>query len=77
MHRPRGRLIQIDVDAAALAHEQRTQVVKAMGMVGVFMGDQHAIEPVHLGVEQLHAQIGRAVDKSARDLAWPLRTLNQ
>ena len=55
----RGRLVEIDVDAAALVHEKRAQIVDAVGMVGVFMRDKHAIEPVHLASQQLLAQIRR------------------
>ena len=65
----RGRLVEIDVDAAALVDEQRPQIVDAVRVVGMFMRDQHAVEPVDLGVEQLLAQVRRAVDQHAR--AWP------
>ena len=40
-----------------------------MRMVGVLVGDQHTIEPVDLGIQQLHAKIGRAVDQNARAVA--------
>src|ERR1700688_1511603 len=36
-----------------------------MGVIGMLMSEQHAIKPVHLCVEQLLAQIGRAVDQNA------------
>ena len=66
MHGARGRFIQIDLDAAALVDEERAQIVDAVGMVGMLMRDQHAVEPVDFGIEQLLAKIGRAVDQNAR-----------
>ncbi len=39
------------------------QVVDAVGVVGVLVGHQHAVEPVDLGVEQLLAQVRRGVDQ--------------
>ena len=58
VHGARGGLVEIDVDAAALVHEQRAQIVDAVGVVGMLMGDQHAVEPIDLGLEQLLAQSG-------------------
>ena len=66
MHGARGRLVEIDVDAAALVHEERTQIVDAVGVVGMLMRDQHAVEPIDLRVQELLAQIRRAVDQNAR-----------
>ncbi len=77
MHGARGRLVEIDVHAPALVHEQRAQVVDAVGMVGMLMGDQHAIEPIDLGVEQLLAQIRRAVDQNARAVALRIAAFHQ
>ena len=37
-----------------------------MGVVGVRMGHQHAVEPIDVGVEQLLAQVGRGVDQHLR-----------
>ena len=73
----RGRLVHVDVDAAALVHEQRAQIVDAVGVVGVLVGDQHAVEPVDLGLEQLLAQIRRAVDQHARAVPLRARALDQ
>ena len=58
VHGARRRLIEVDVDAATLVDEQRPQIVDAVRVVGVLMGDQHAIDPVDLGVQKLHAQVG-------------------
>ena len=35
LHSLRGRLVEIDVDAAALVHEKRPQIVDAVGVVGM------------------------------------------
>ena len=45
--------------------DQRAQVVDPMGVVGMLVGEQHGVEPVHVGVEQLLAQVGRGVDQDA------------
>src|SRR4051794_40942849 len=37
-----------------------------MGVVGVLVSNQHAIEPIDLGIEQLAAQVRRGVDEQAR-----------
>ncbi len=63
----RGRLCGIDIEPAALVHEQRPQIVDSVGVVGVFVGDQHAVEPWHVGVEQLLAKVGRGVDQNPGD----------
>ena len=64
--RQRGRLVGPDVDLAAVVDEQRPQIVDAVGMVGVLMGEQDAVQPVDLGVQKLFAQVRRAVDQNAR-----------
>ena len=76
MQSVRGRLVDPDRDALALAHEQRAQIVDAVGMVGVLVGDQHAVEPVDLRREQLLAAVRRAVDQNACSLSWPLHAFN-
>ena len=43
------------------------QVVDAVGVVGVLMGEEDAVEPVDVGVEQLLAQVRRGVDQDAGD----------
>ena len=60
-----GRSLSLDVhvDAAALADEQGAQVVDAVDVVGVLVGDQHAVDPVDVGVEKLLAQVRRGVDQ--------------
>src|SRR5205807_1971757 len=62
-HRLRGRLIEIDVDPPAPVDEQAAQIVDAVGVVGVLVGEQHRVEPVHLGIEQLLAQVRRGIDQ--------------
>ena len=63
--RLRRRLIGVKVQPAAFAHEQRPEIVDAVGVVGVFMRDEHGIEPADVGVEQLFAQIRRRIDQHA------------
>src|SRR5262249_51635292 len=45
-------------------------------VVGMLVGEEHRIEPVHLGVEKLLAQIGRRVDQYPSD-ADSVAPLNQ
>ena len=67
MQRCRRRFVEIDIDAPALLEEERAQVIDAVGMVGMLVGVEHAVEPIDLGIEHLLAQIGRGVDQNARD----------
>ena len=69
VHRTGSVLIKVDVDPAALRDEQRTQIVDAVGVVGMLVGIEHGIEPIDLGVQKLLAQVGRGVDQDARDAA--------
>src|SRR5262249_4632418 len=68
---------RIGVDAAALVDEQAAQVVDAVRVIGVLMGEQHAVEPVHIGVQQLFAQVRAGVDKYAGHLAGAVASLDQ
>ncbi len=63
LHHRRGLFVEIDVDAPPALDEQRAQVVDAVGMVGVLVGVENAVDPIDIGVEQLLAQIGRGVDE--------------
>ena len=38
-----------------------------MRVVGVLVRVEHTVEPIHFGIEQLLAQIGRCVDENACD----------
>jgi len=40
-----------------------------MGVIGVFMGEKHAVERVDLSIEELLAQIRRRIDQHAGDRA--------
>ena len=62
-----GRLVEIDRNAAALVHHDGAEVVDAVGLVGVLMGEEHRVEMVDIGVDQLLAQIGRGIDQDPRD----------
>src|SRR4029079_6274717 len=77
VHRPRCRLIQVDVDAPTLTHEQGPQVVDSVRMVGMLMRDQYAVEPVDFGVEKLHAQIRRTIDQNAGAVAIRINALDK
>src|SRR5262245_28364875 len=75
-HRLRGGLVQIDVDPPPPVEEEPAQVVDAVGMIGVLVGEEHGVQPVDLGVEQLLAQVGRGVDQHAGN-AHPVAPLHQ
>ena len=64
-----GRLVEIDRNAPALMHHDRAEIVDAVGLVGVLMGQEHRVEMVDIGVDQLLAQIGRGVDHDPRHAA--------
>ena len=64
-----GRLVQIDRNAPALMQHHRTQIVDAVGLVGMLMGQEHRVDVIDIGVDQLLAQIGRGVDHDPRDAA--------
>ena len=57
-----GRLVQIDRNPPALMHHDRAEIVDAVGLVGMLMGQEHRVEMVDVGVDQLLAQVGRGVD---------------
>jgi hypothetical protein len=57
--------------------EQRSQIINAMRVVGMLVRNQHTIEPVDLGIQQLQAKIWRAVDKNARAMALGIRAFHQ
>ncbi len=71
------RRVGIDVDAAALVEREHPQIVDAVDVVGVGVGEQHRIEPGHLGLEQLLAQVRRSVDQHRRVLAGLVGALDQ
>lgn len=49
--------------AAALG--DRAQLVDAVAMVGVIVGDDHRVDVANAGVEQLASKIGPAIDQQA------------
>src|SRR3974377_11993 len=61
------RLIQIHIDSPAMLDDQRAQIIDAMGMVRMGVGEEYPIEPIHTGIEKLLTQIGRGIDQNARD----------
>ena len=64
-----GRSVQIDRNALALMQHHRAQIVDAMGLVGVLMGQKHRVDVIDIGVDQLLAQIGRGIDHDPGDAA--------
>ena len=64
-HHRGGALVKVNIDALAPLDEQRAQIVDAVGVVGVFVRVEHAVEPIDVGVEELLAQIRRGVDEDA------------
>ncbi len=70
-------VIEIHRNAALAVHHQRTQIVDAMGLVGVLMGEKHRIDMIDIGVEQLLAQIGRGIDHHPRHAAFALQLGHQ
>src|SRR5215831_947201 len=73
----RGELVEIDVDASPAVEDEPAQIVDAMGVVGMFVRDQNAIEPVDIGVEELLAEIGRGIDQDPRASAFLVAALDQ
>ena len=71
-----GRLVEVDGNAPALVQHDRTQIVDAVGLVGVLMGQEHRVDVIDIGVDQLLAQIGRGVDHDPRG-AVGARALDQ
>ena len=47
-------------------HHDRAQIVDAMGLVGMLVGEKHRVDMIDLGIDQLLAQIGRGVDHDPR-----------
>ena len=64
-----GRLVQIDRNAPALMQHHGAEIVDAVGLVGVLMGQEHRVDVVDIGVDQLLAQIGRGIDHDPRHAA--------
>src|SRR5437868_7308802 len=61
-----GRLAEINRNSSALMQHDRTQIVHAMGLVGMFMGQEYRVDVIDIGVDQLLSQIGRGVDHDPR-----------
>jgi hypothetical protein len=57
-HHRGGTLVKVNVHALAALDEKRAQIVDAVGVIGVFVRIEHAVEPIDVGVEELLAQIG-------------------
>src|SRR5437667_8136742 len=70
------RLVEVDGKAAALLQYDRTQIVDAVGLVRVLVGQKHRIDMIDIGVDQLLTQIRRSVDHDPRG-AVRARTLDK
>ena len=63
--------VHVYVEAAAHDQAKGPQIVDAVSVVGVGMAQKDAVEPLHAGVDQLLAQIGRGVDQDRGRAAGP------
>src|SRR5262249_29944653 len=61
-----GRLVEIDGNSTALMQHHRPQIVDAMGLIGVLMGEIHGVDVIDVRIDQLLAQVGRGVDHDPR-----------
>ena len=52
--------------AAPRDHRDRAQVVDAVGVIGMFVREQHGVHAVDSGRDQLKSQLGRRVDEQSR-----------
>ena len=77
MHGPRGRLIHVDIDRLAGFHEKRPQIVDAVGMVGMLMGEEDGVQFLDPGIQKLLPQVGRGIDQQAGCLAGGGRFFDQ
>ena len=65
------RLVHVQVETATHDQAKGPQIVDAVGVIGVGMAQKDAVEPLHAGVEQLLAQVGRSVDENGSCAAGP------
>src|ERR1700724_4575676 len=75
-HRCCCRLIQVYVDAPPVLDDQRAEVVDAVGMIGMTMGEEYSVTPIHMRREQLLAQVRRRINQHLGG-ARPTATLHQ
>src|SRR4029077_1370000 len=59
-------LVEIDLDAPMTVISDHAQIIDAMGMVGVVVSIEHAVEPTDPKIEQLLPQIGWRVHENTR-----------
>ena len=52
------------IDPAFAQNGQHAQIVNAVQLVGMIMGDQHAVQARDFRIQQLLAHVGRGVDQS-------------
>ena len=69
-----GPVVGIDVDAPAHIDREHPQVVDAMGVVGVLMGVEHAVDAIDVRSQQLLAQVRPGIDRARRRPPGPMRS---
>ena len=69
-------LVVIDRDAPAAVISHHAQIIDAVGMIGVIVRVEHAVEPPDTYVEQLLAEVGRGVHEHIGG-ALPALALNK
>ena len=55
-----GRRVHVAGHPLALTHGEGAQVIDAVGLVGMVVGEQHAIDPLRPRVDHLRAEIRRS-----------------
>ncbi len=63
-HDQRCRLVHVDVDLSAGDQVKRPQIIDPVGMVGVRMGHENAVDVPDVRVDQLLAQVRSGVDQT-------------
>jgi len=61
-----GDFIHMARDADAVPEVEGAQVVDAVGLVGMLVRQEHRIDVVDIGIDELLAQVGRGVDHDTR-----------
>jgi hypothetical protein len=58
----------VDGKRSTAAHGDGAQIVDPVRVVGVIVGVKHRIDPVHVGRDELHAQLRRRIDEEPRPI---------
>jgi hypothetical protein len=76
MQRPGGQRVQVHINSPPIFNDQGAKVIDAVGVIGMGVGEEYAVEPIHLGIEELLAQVGRGINQRSRE-AGPMAALDQ